>query len=145
MKSSDNSCNNLLLDVRPARWHAGYLPMLLAGMLLSIGLAGLGTGLRICLFTWVLVWTGLTWHRQSSSLKRLVWQGSGGWRLQDAGGNWCSARLLHAWSAGPAMSVLVWRNERGRKQVLLVTPGTAPEAGRRRLACHLRWRSLVSY
>lgn len=144
MKSSGNSCNNLLLDVRPARWHRWYLLILLVCMLLSISLSGLATGLRILLFSSVLVWTGLAWHRQSRGLQRLVWQGSGGWRLQDAGGNWCSARLLHAWSLGPTLSALVWRDERGRKQVLLVTPGTAPEGSRRRLACHLRWRSLVS-
>ena len=143
MKSSDNSCNNLLLDVRQARHH-WYLLILLAGMLLAIGLSGLATGLRIFLFCWVLLWTMLAWHRQSRCLQRLVWQGDGAWRLQDTEGNWCAARLLHAWSAGPTLSALVWRDEQGRKQVLLVTPGTAPEPGRRQLACHLRWRSLAS-
>ena len=144
MKSSDNSCNSLLLDLSPARWHAWFLSVLLAGMLLSIGLSGLGTGLRVVLFLLLLAWTGLAWRKQARGLKRLVWQGNGRWRLQNGGGAWCSARLLHAWSAGPALSALVWRDERGGKQVLLVTPGSAPETGRRRLACHLRWRSLVS-
>lgn len=144
MKSSDNSCNSLRLDVSLSRWHAWYLSLLLTGMLISIGLSGLGDGLRSALFFLVLAWTVVAWRRQARGLKSLVWQGNGRWRLQNARGDWCSATLLHAWSAGPALSTLVWRDESGRKQLLLVTPGSAAEAGRRRLACHLRWRSLVS-
>jgi hypothetical protein len=141
VKSSENSCNSLVLELRPQRWPSWYLLVLASCMMSSVGLAGLEPGWKVGLWLVILVWVVLTWNGHRPGLKMLVWKGAGQWRLQSVNGRWLAARLLRAWSPGPAIGVLFWRDELGRKRWLLVTPGAASEAARRHLACHLRWRA----
>lgn len=140
MRLSANYCSNLIVDLQAAGWAGLYLSVLSSGMLLSVLLSGLHPTLKISLFLALAGWTLLVWANRPGGIRTAVWQTSGDWRLQTGSGDWMAARLLHAWTAGPAFSVLSWRDESGTRQLTLVTPGVASEASRRRLSCHLRWR-----
>ncbi len=109
-------------------------------MLLSVILSGLWPPLKLLLFLALAGWSLRVWANRPGGIRTAVWQTRGDWRIQTGSGDWMAARLLHAWTAGPALSVLLWRDESGARQVALVTPRAASEATRRRLSCHLRWR-----
>jgi hypothetical protein len=141
VKSSQNFCINLVLELEPGRSPWPYLLMLLAAMLLSVALADLNHVQELLLSLGLTAWFARTCLVQSRGLRRLVWRSRGDWRLMDARGHWKSARLLHAWSAGPALCTLLWTDDLGRRTWLLLTPSMAAEDSRRRLCRHLRWRA----
>lgn len=140
MRLSTGCCNNLVVELRPSGWAGIYLPVLGVCLLLSVSLSGIAPILKTVLLGAVSAWFLLAWARRPGRIMTAVWQTSGNWRLQSHSGDWVSARLLHAWSAGPAWTVLYWREQSGARQLALVTPAVASEASRRRLSCHLRWR-----
>jgi|GEM_PF-3119084 hypothetical protein len=109
-------------------------------MLLAVYLSGLEPLVKIFLSLGLTAWGLMAWAKRPGGIRTVIWQASGDWRLLSGSGGWMTAHLLHAWTAGPAFTVLFWRDESGGRQLALVTPGAASEASRRRLSCHLRWR-----
>lgn len=126
--------------MRPVAWAGIYLPVLGACMLLSVSLSGISPFLKIILSLGLSAWLWVAWVNRAGRIQTAVWQASGDWRLKSRSGDWKAARLMHAWSAGPSMAALLWRDETGARQLALVTPAAASQASRRRLSCHLRWR-----
>ena len=109
-------------------------------MALSVLLSGVQPPLKISLLLALAGWALMVWANRPGGIRTVVWQASGDWRLQIGSGEWVAARLVHAWTVGPAFSVLFWRDESSTRQLALVTSGVASQASRRRLSCHLRWR-----
>lgn len=140
MTLSASYCSNLVVDLRPASRAGIYLPVLGMCMLLSVSLSGIELILKITLLLALAGWMQSAWKLRPGRIQTVVWQAGGDWRLQRRSGDWIGARLLHAFSAGPSLTVLSWRDESGARQLALVTPSVASEASRRRLSCHLHWR-----
>lgn len=140
MQSSTDSSSILQIELRPgnAAWVAGAA--IAACVSLSVGLSGLALPIK-CFLAPVLPASLLWRYRKAPApLERLHWAADGRWRVQDCGGRWIPARLLHARTLGPAFNSLYFQDAQGQRRLALVWPGSAPESQRRRLARHLRWR-----
>lgn len=78
-----------------------------------------------------------------ASVRRCGYSEKSGWWLQARDGAQVAVILVESVCVGYSLIMMVWRDHKGKRYRVCLTPETVPAAQRRRLAVFLRWGFLA--